>query len=547
MAGRDQASLMAGLSPASVFDTKQRCRFYRRGCRALLVVIATILIAVPCVSLGGSLFRQPLGQSRFLVLVTCDDTDMAAYCAAMLETALCRSSGFAVVDRETVQAIKTDAIMLAKLNAADPSALKEIDKKYSVDYQVNGKLTTDRKRLVSQYEGSALLTVEVIRTTDGIKMGQVARSREVGVPGNPGPMRGLALPAAQAAVTLVTNDVIGQLSLPGGFEPENVIQLGLKRVFDMPLEHPGAAVAISGKNQCYAGMDRTILRFSLDTGAQGRMDCESPVTALAVWPDSRFLASGHDDGSVCVWDLTAERLLWRNTNNNKAIACVVVLPETDGIAAGTANGMILIFERGTNQIKKQWLAHPRKPVHSLGFTYDGQFLLSAGADRYVHKWRIGDTTSVFSFREIATANNRDRGELLAAEFTREGNVVAVAMKDIDIDLMMNQRTDREYVCLHNCETCPPDEEYRFEGHDEAIDCLKLCPTSCRFLASGSRDGKVKIWDMNTRSSVFEEHVGGWIQDMAFSPQGNWFAVVTRKGKGAFDKQKNQILRVWQAD
>ena len=517
---------------------------YLPVCRVATVIL--VMISMVSEARGGSLFRQPLGQAKFFVIVNCKNSDMAQYSEAMLKKALRRSGGFSSLDPQTVRALKSDEILMAKLNDADPATLKEISRKYAVDYVMNGTLAVGNRLLASQYEGTAMLSVKVVRNVDAVDMG-AAVSYQVGGVKNPGPRRELALPAMQCAVTRVTNDIIGKLSLPGGFEPDGVIRLDLTGEREYALDDSGTSIAISGDNQCYVGTSRHIICFDLSSGAQHTLRCNSGISALAVWPDNSVLISGHQNGYLRAWNPRSRQQIWATRAFNTAVTSLAILPEGSRIAAGSASGELKLFDKRSSIPTKTWQGHKNKPVHSLGFTYDGKYLLSAGADRYVRKWDLDTTRMVFSFREIANANNRDRGNLLAAEFTREGNIVAVAMKDIEINLRSKYRVDREFLCLRDCERVPPTEEYRFEAHDAAIEALVIYPTSCRFLASGSRDGKVKIWDMQLRQGVFENFVGGWVTDMAFSPEGNFFGVVTRKGKGLFNRKKKQVLKVWRIE
>jgi WD40 repeat protein len=495
---------------------------------------------------GGELFRQQMGQQNFFVIIKSDNQDMAEYAVAMLKDALHRSPGFTTLDRETVQKLKADEIIWRRLEDADPSVLKDISKKYSVSYELVGFLTVEKKRSATQYEGSATLSIRVIRTADGVEVG-TAVSSPVGGLDNPGPIRELALPAMQSAVTLVTNDIIGKLSLPGGFEPDNVVNLKLTHKLSYPLDCPPTAIALSSSNMCYVGTNKYILCYNLLSNTSRNLFCNSAVSSIAVWPDNTILITGHSDGSVRTWRPASGDRTWEAKPINSKVTSLAILHENGLIAAGGEDGTITLFDVNSSTPLKKWSAHNSKAVQSLGFTYDGKYLLSAGADKNVCKWDIRTGKLVFSFLECTEPGKRYLGDLFAAAFTREGNIVAVAFREIYIPKFERFRVDKNYLCLHDCEGVPPTEQYRFEAHDKEIESLTLCPTSCRFLASGARDGKVKIWDMQLRNAVFEDYVGGWIADIAFSPEANWFAVITHKGEGLFDKQNNSMLKVWQIE
>jgi len=247
----------------------------------------------------------------------------------------------------------------------------------------------------------------------------------------------LELPALQSAVTLAANGIIGQLCLPGGFEPDDVVCLRIKD--DSSIEHKlggsAEAICIDGKNICYVGIDNSILCFNLSNKSEHRMNCSAKVSALAVWSDGSLLVSGHSDGSVCLWDTSSKSLLWQAKLSKNKISVLDICSHQGLIAAGDTDGYITILKKESSKPLWRWQAHKgkkEKTVHSLSFTYDGKFLFSGGSDRYIYNWDIQNSPQEVSRNPVKKGLESKwvLGRLYDAAFTKEGNAAIVAFEDI---------------------------------------------------------------------------------------------------------------------
>jgi WD40 repeat protein len=60
--------------------------------------------------------------------------------------------------------------------------------------------------------------------------------------------------------------------------------------------------------------------------------------------------------------------------------------------------------------------------------------------------------------------------------------------------------------------------HTLEGHSDEVNAVQFSPDGSK-LVSASSDKKVMVWDMNTNSLVQTIDVGGYVSDLAFSPDG----------------------------
>ena len=54
------------------------------------------------------------------------------------------------------------------------------------------------------------------------------------------------------------------------------------------------------------------------------------------------------------------------------------------------------------------------------------------------------------------------------------------------------------------------------GHTEAVLSLKFSP-DCQNLASGSGDGSLRLWDLNTQTPMKEVKASNWVMTVEWSP------------------------------
>ncbi len=181
------------------------------------------------------------------------------------------------------------------------------------------------------------------------------------------------------------------------------------------------------------------------------------------------------------------------------------------------------------------------PVMALVFTPDGGQLLSAGMDKVVHVWNLAEEDrglartirppiwrglrgAIFDIALSPKADREGQRLLAVAGFgvqSTSGNIALYRYPGAD------PGSTGEIVAQLPAGTANDPEP---EGHWNAVKCLAFDPTG-QFLASGSFDGTIRIWDTAARRTlaVFQGHDGTPVTNVAFTPDGKTLASTGANG------------------
>jgi WD40 repeat protein len=146
-------------------------------------------------------------------------------------------------------------------------------------------------------------------------------------------------------------------------------------------------------------------------------------------------------------------------------------------------------------------------VRALAFSPDGERLASAGADRTVQVWRLGDGERVQLFEGHADA-------VLGVAFSPDGKLLASAGADRTVRLW----DTADGRCLRT-----------LAGHEAAVEGLAFSPDG-RLLASAGWDRTVRLWDVpsGAQQALLAGHARA-VRGVAFSRDGRALASASQDG------------------
>lgn len=203
-------------------------------------------------------------------------------------------------------------------------------------------------------------------------------------------------------------------------------------------------------------------------------DYSSWVTRIQFSADGRHLATGHDDGLVCVWDAIALSLLHRFEVFAREIPVSALCFKSDGtqIAAAGEDRLIAILDVETGAEIVRYPAHPDR-IPSLAWSPDGKLLVSAGWDTSARVWEPPSADAIMLL-------NKHSQQVDLVRFSPDGRYLACADSDFTLRVWGDPRTGDEIVTLR--------------GHTDEITCLSFSQNGHR-LASSGPDCVVHVWDL----------------------------------------------------
>jgi len=227
---------------------------------------------------------------------------------------------------------------------------------------------------------------------------------------------------------------------------------------------PGAELLVSGT-------DSLLVWDTAEGQLLGRIPQVSWVTALAVHPDGRTVATGHDDGKVRFWDARTQKSLGEIAAHPRAISAIDFAPAGDRLATAGEDRMVRVWDADSHKMRAELKSHTDR-IPALTWRADGELLVSAGWDTSARVWRPtgGDPLLLL---------NSHADQVVTAAFSPDGKLLATADSEFEIHLWSNAEAGRERHVLR--------------GHADEIRCLAFSADGLK-LASAGADRVVHIWD-----------------------------------------------------
>ncbi len=268
-----------------------------------------------------------------------------------------------------------------------------------------------------------------------------------------------------------------------------------------------AALALSAAIPAAAGTTSVVLRGHT-----------SWVNAVAVGRDLSRLATGGNDGAVCLWDREG-RLLHRvrlprrpSPMGGDALLAHLGVPVNTlafgpagrWLAAGTGDGAIHLISVADGVLDDQ-LPEASGQVNALASLADGR-LLAGGLDGCLTLWEVAGRrviarTQLFHFPIQGIAVAPDGAA--AAVCSMESRLKVVGLPDLATRRILKGHKDTVYAVA-----------WSGDG---------------RYLASGSNDRTARLWDLEEGGSQVIYHEDAPVYAVAFSPDGATLAVAPRGG------------------
>ena len=483
-----------------------------------------------CDSVAASEFASLIKRPS-TVMIILEDAGTAAEFIGYAESFLKRNlkeAGAVVINPELMEKVKENKLLLKAIENANASAMARIATDYGADLLIRGTLSVDvRQKFAASWEGTAALTLSAIHTATAREVANVTAD-PFGTGMHPAPIEDAPLIAKQMAVKKVCESALLKLGIrfdTAALKGVTTIALDLWDIFPST---SGNAVVIklspNGQFLLAAGdsmveqwdikKKEMIQTYNIEGGK---------ATALAVASDNRILAVGDHKGFVHIFNMNVSEAVVNIRCHRKDVTALAFSPDGAVLISSAQDKTIQTMNPILGK-KLTTLKGHRKTVNSIAVTPDGRHVMSAGNDLSIKMWDLNVGKEKKSIQESTD-------KLLSMVLSHDGSMVAVSTVDVHIDLMRKTRQDVRHIVIRN--TVTGEEIRTLAGHEKDVTTLVFHPDR-RFLASGSIDNTIRIWDLQKGDVVTLINQDGDVTSLDFSNNGEWFAALS----------KNQNITVW---
>jgi WD40 repeat protein len=290
------------------------------------------------------------------------------------------------------------------------------------------------------------------------------------------------------------------------------------------LGHNGGITAIAlhpaGKILASGSTDRTLKLWDLDQGKLlhtfvgrslfSKIGHGDRISTLAFSPDGNMLFSGSDDGTIKEWDVNRHKLINTLPEPGWGISALTITQDGWTLVSGGGDGVVHLWDLEKQALEASLSKH-QDWVSGLILSADGNTLVSSSYDKKICLWDL----------------KSDR--LLNTLIGHTERVNAIAVTADWQTLISGDRTIRIWDLGRG-------EWLKTLAMNDQVNDLAIAPGD-EYFASGCEDGTVTVWNLETVERVCTMRHAWGVSAIAFSPDGELLV------SGSAD----ETIKIWQKE
>ncbi len=343
-------------------------------------------------------------------------------------------------------------------------------------------------------------------------------------------------PDMRTLVTDVYGGTIRIWDVATGKQKKTIFNLSISRS-GMPIYRENKTYSLNGEMFAAGQREGTVYLWNTNTRQQqlrpGQFNHAKglSINNVLISPEGKTLASwnSYDDHTIRLWDTATGKQIRKLVGHNNYIKPVTFSPDGSTLASWGSNNetTIRLWHVATGKPKHNLKGHTQT-VESVTFSSDGKTLASGGLDGTIRIWNADSGKQIHAFMEQRFANNlaAQSAAINVVTFNTDGNVLASGHKNGSIRLW-------DINSGYSIQT--------LKGHADAISTLSFSPDG-HTIASTSKDATVRLWDIATGKQ--EQALAAYqktIWHVKFYPNG---LVLASDIKGEIGGSDDESIRLW---
>jgi len=261
------------------------------------------------------------------------------------------------------------------------------------------------------------------------------------------------------------------------------------------------AFDLQGDNVASGGADKIIRIWEIKTG---KLKCifeghTEDILSVIFNPQGKFLASGSIDKTVRLWEIETRKLKHVLLGHTKIVTSVVFSADGKYVVSGSLDEKICLWEVETGNLKYK-LKDMWGGIECMAFDVQKGYLAAAGMVSQIFIWDIATgklnymLDSTHASIDIRTIAFDPLGEHLAAG-SGKNNRNNIQLWEIT---GVKRSLGEHKVAAGRL------KRTTFKGHTGTVLSIAFAPTG-NYLASGSRDRTVRLWDVASGARLLVLH------------------------------------------